>query len=175
MLLTRAKDGWPTGILPLAFSDIPRSCSGTASSTEDETDGVRELWLDGVDCEGVGCNSCSSSSESSSPIAKEPSSSGTLLRDGVRALAGLLKLSIELFRGLNGLPGFSDPSVESFRSWFSLSISSWPLSKVKERSASNRFRLFKIASTNLGFSEDVSYSDQTNSREAKAYCRIYVR
>ena len=117
ILFTREKEGCPAGILPLAFSDMPRSWSGTASSTEEETEGVRELWLDGDDCEGVGCISCSSSSDSSSPMAKEPSSSGTLLRDGVRALTGLLMPSIELFReDLNGLLTCSDPSAESFRS-----------------------------------------------------------
>ena len=41
MLLTRENVGVPTGILPLAFSDIPRSCVGTALSIE-EADGVRE-------------------------------------------------------------------------------------------------------------------------------------
>ena len=58
-------------------------------------------------------------------MAKEPSSSGTLLKDGVRALTGLLMLSTELFRGdLNGLLGCSDPSTESFRNWLNRSISS---------------------------------------------------
>lgn len=43
MLFCREKDGWPAGILPLAFSDIPRSCKGTASSTEEAIDGFREV------------------------------------------------------------------------------------------------------------------------------------
>ena len=38
MLLTRENVGVPTGILPLAFSDMPRNCVGTASSIE-ESDG----------------------------------------------------------------------------------------------------------------------------------------
>ena len=47
------------------------------------------------DCDGVGNTaSCSSLSESSSsPMAKAPSSSGTLLRVGVRTTCGLLVLS----------------------------------------------------------------------------------
>lgn len=41
------KDGCPAGILPLAFSDMPRSCKGTVSSIEDDIDGVRELCREG--------------------------------------------------------------------------------------------------------------------------------
>jgi len=58
VLFCLEKDGCPAGIFPLAFSDIPLSCIGTASSTEtsaeEETDGVREFCLDGDDCDGVG-------------------------------------------------------------------------------------------------------------------------
>jgi len=117
ILFTREPNtGAPTGCFPLAFSDIPRNCSGTASSTEEETEAVRELWFETDDCEGVGCWSCSSLSESSSPIAKSPLSSGTPLSDGVLALSGLLKLSTEPLReDRTGLDTCSDPS-ESLRS-----------------------------------------------------------
>ena len=47
-LLTREKDVWPTGILPLAFSDMPRNCIGTASSIED-IEGVLECRVDRED------------------------------------------------------------------------------------------------------------------------------
>ena len=105
MLFCRENDSCPAGILPLAFSDIPRSCRGTASSTEDAIEGVRELWADGDDCDwdGVGCSLWSSSSESSSsPMAKVPPSSGTSLSDGVLAVCGLLTLSVELLGGILG-------------------------------------------------------------------------
>ena len=74
---------------------MPRNCMGTASSTE-EIEGVREWWFEGEECDGVACMLCSSSESSSSPIAKAPPSSGTLLREGDRALDGLRRLSIEL-------------------------------------------------------------------------------
>lgn len=77
MLFCRENDGWPAGILPRAFSDIPRSWRGTLSSIDDETDGVREVRSDGDDWAGVSCPSASSSESSSSPIANVPSSSGT--------------------------------------------------------------------------------------------------
>lgn len=48
VLFCREKVGVPAGILPLAFSDIPLNWSGTASSTDDDIDGVLD------DCEGVG-------------------------------------------------------------------------------------------------------------------------
>lgn len=35
MLFCRLNDGVPTGILPRAFSDMPRSCGGTSSVDED--------------------------------------------------------------------------------------------------------------------------------------------
>lgn len=52
-------------------------------------EGVREVWPEGEEWDGVGTTSrCSSSSleESSSPMANAPLSSGTLLSVGVRAL-----------------------------------------------------------------------------------------
>lgn len=86
VLFWREKDGWLAGILPRAFSDIPRSWVGSGSSVE-ETEGVRELWADGDDCEGVGSSCRSSSSESSSsPMANAPPSSGTLLKVGLLTL-----------------------------------------------------------------------------------------
>ncbi len=54
MLFCLENEGWPAGIFPLAFSDMPLSCIGTASSTEDETEGVLELCLEGDDWDGVG-------------------------------------------------------------------------------------------------------------------------
>jgi hypothetical protein len=38
MLFCRENAGCPTGIFPRAFSDIPRSCRGTDSSTDDATE-----------------------------------------------------------------------------------------------------------------------------------------
>ena len=100
ILLTREKVGVPTGIFPLAFSDIPRSCVGTASSTDDDIDGVREWLLGTEDSEWCTADSwwSSASESSSSPIAKAPSSSGTLLNEGVLALTGLRIVSMELVR-----------------------------------------------------------------------------
>ena len=117
VLFWREKVVWPAGILPRAFSDIPRTCRGTASSIDDDTEGVREWWFEGEDCEGVGWSSCSSSSESSSsPMANVPPSSGTLLSEGTLALCGLLILSRELLRAvLVGLFDGSAPSSISFR------------------------------------------------------------
>jgi hypothetical protein len=43
MLFVRENEGAPTGIFPLAFSDMPRNCRGTVSSVEEETDPAREL------------------------------------------------------------------------------------------------------------------------------------
>lgn len=116
MLFCRENDGWPAGILPLAFSDIPRSCEGTASSTEEAIEGFRELWTDGDDCDGVDCSRCSSSSESSSsPIVKVPPSSGTSLSEGLLAVCGLLTLSKELLLGILGeFKAVSVTSAESF-------------------------------------------------------------
>lgn len=38
VLFCRENAGWPTGILPRAFSDMPRNCSGTVSSMDDAMD-----------------------------------------------------------------------------------------------------------------------------------------
>ena len=116
ILFCRENDGWPAGILPLAFSDIPRSCKGTASSTEEAIEGFRESWTDGDDCDGADCSRCSSSSESSSsPIVKVPPSSGTSLSEVVLAVCGLLRVSDELLRGIRGeFDVVSVPSAESF-------------------------------------------------------------
>lgn len=116
ILFCRENDDWPAGILPLAFSDIPRSCRGTASSTEEAIEGFRESWADSDDCDGVDCSVRSSSSESSSsPIVKVPPSSGTSLSEGVLAVCGLLTLSDELLRGIRGeFEVVSVPSADSF-------------------------------------------------------------
>ena len=73
-------------------------------------------------------------------MANAPPSSGTLLKVGVLALAGLRTLSTELFRDVRvGLAGGCEASAASLLRCFKRSISSWPLSKVKERNASKRF------------------------------------
>lgn len=74
ILFCREKDGCPAGIFPRAFSDMPRSCSGTLSSIVDAADGRRELCTDGDVCTGVLGSPCSSSD--SSPMAKGVCSSG---------------------------------------------------------------------------------------------------
>ena len=125
---------------------MPRSCVGNGSPAEEDVEGVREFCPEGDDWDGVGTTSRFSSSESSSsPIANAPLSSGTLLRLGVLALCGLRTLSTELFRDVRvGLIGGSDISAASFLRCFMRSISSWPLSRVKERNASKRFRDLKM-------------------------------
>ena len=145
MLFCREKAGWPTGILPLAFSDIPLTWDGTESSTDDAIDAL----LEAPDCDGTGDldgsegrASSASESSSSSPIAKALSSSGTFPKVGVRATVGLRRLSIELVRVRSSPP--------SLRCWFCRSISSCPLSKVKSLSAWNLFRDRTIAYTRLG-------------------------
>jgi len=93
LLFCREKEDWLAGSLPLAFSDMPRTWIGTASSTAvSAIDGAREVlgeWT--LEWEGVGLISVSTSEEeeSSSPMAKVSLSSGTLLRDGARAVLGL--------------------------------------------------------------------------------------
>lgn len=82
------------GILPRAFSDMALTCNGTMSSViEEEIDAARELWSDRVDCEGVGRSP--SSSESSSPIANVPSSTGP----SAGLLSGLVGLVISVNEG----------------------------------------------------------------------------
>lgn len=146
MLFCLEKFWEPAGILPRAFSDIPRSCVGTASSTF-EIEDARDGFSLGSECDGVGRSS--SLSSSSSPIVNVPSSSGTLLNAGGRecAVDGLLKLSAELL-----VESISEDARASFLRRFLLSISSWPLSKVKLRRASKRFLLRNMAATNSGFS-----------------------
>ena len=63
----------PAGILPRAFSDMPDNCIGTWSSNADDDamDGVLDVRIECVDCDGVGASSCSESSES--PMANVPS------------------------------------------------------------------------------------------------------
>ena len=141
VLFCRENEGWLAGILPRAFSDMPRNCVGNGSSADEEIDAVREVWAEGDDCEGVRSMSCSSSSDSSSsPMAKAPPSSGTSLNVGVLALSGLRMLSMELFRDVRvGLAGGCEASAASLLRCFIRSISSWPLSRVKERNASNPF------------------------------------
>lgn len=98
----------------------------------------------------MGSISRSSSSESSPPMAKAASSSGTLLKVGIRALWGLRMLSTELARdvlvGLVGNSGLSNAAC--FRS-FMRSSSCWPLSKVKDLKASKRFRDLKTPFTKI--------------------------
>lgn len=106
MLFVRENVGWPTGIFPLAFSDIPLTCSGTDSSMDDAIDAAREA-LDG-DC-GVSVaegTSASESSSSSSPIVNALFSSGTLPKVGVRETVGLLILSIEFVLWRSAMPSF---------------------------------------------------------------------
>ena len=149
VLFCREKEGWPAGILPRAFSDMPRSCVGSGSSFDDEIDAFRESWAEGDDCEGVWSIPCSSSSESSSsPTANAPPSSGTSLNVGVLALDGLRILSTELFRDVRvGLFGGCEASAASLLRCLIRSISCWPLSRVKERNASNRFLDLKTPCT----------------------------
>ena len=125
---------------------------GRGSSSDEDTEGVRELWFEGDECEGVGCISwfSSSSESSSSPIANAPPSSGTLLRVGVLAICGLRMLSIELLRDLlEGLSAGSAASAASFFCCFKSAISSFPLSKVKDLRASNLFRDLTMARPRL--------------------------
>lgn len=131
---------------------MPRSCVGSRSSVEEEVEGVRELWAEGEDCDGVGINSRSSSfsESSSSPMAKVSPSSGTLLKAGVLIPWGLRGLSMKVLReAYGGLLGCSETS--SFLRSFIRRISFWPLSNVKERRDSNLFLHLKMASMKFGF------------------------
>ena len=151
VLFCRENEGWPAGILPRAFSDMPRNCVGSGSSLDEDMEAVRELWVEGDDCEGVRSISSSSSSDSSSsPMANAPPSSGTSLNVGVLALSGLRMLSTELFRDVRvGLAGGCEASAASLLRCFIRSISSWPLSRVKERNVSNRFFDLKTPCTKI--------------------------
>ena len=53
VLFCRENEGCPAGNLPRAFSDMPRSWVGRGSSPVDDIEGVREVWPDGEDCDGV--------------------------------------------------------------------------------------------------------------------------
>lgn len=98
ILFVREKAGWPTGILPLAFSDMPRTWRGTESSTDEAIDACLEpIEEDRTGDNGVSDGWASSASESSSsPIANAAFSSGTLPKVGVRDVVGLRMLSMEL-------------------------------------------------------------------------------
>lgn len=112
VLFWREKAGCPIGLLPLAFSDIPRSWRGTDSSIEEAIDALLEApeGDNGGECARDGRWSSSTSESSSSPIAKALFSSGTLLSVGVRGRVGLRILSTELF--------LWDSSPFSFFCWF---------------------------------------------------------
>jgi hypothetical protein len=145
MLFCREKVGWPTGIFPRAFSDMPLSCIGTDSSMDDAIDALLEAPE--VDCIGdcgTSAEGVSSASESSSsPIANALFSSGTLPSVGVRETVGLLILSSEFVLCR---------SAPSLRNWLWRSISSCPLSSVKSRRAWNLLRDRTMAYTRLGLS-----------------------
>ena len=126
VLFCRENEGWPAGILPRAFSDMPRNCVGSGSSFDEDIEAFPESCAEGDDCEGVRSISCSSSSDSSSsPTANAPPSSGTSLKAGVLALSGLRMLSTELFRDARvGLAGGCEASAASLLRRFRRSISS---------------------------------------------------
>ena len=119
------------------------------------TEGLREVWLECEECEGVGgaLNWFSLSESSSSPMAKAPPSSGTLLKAGERALCGLRKLSTEPLREPRvGLVGFEAAIASSFLRCCCRSISSRPLSRVNDRKASKRLLDLKMLCMNVGLS-----------------------
>jgi hypothetical protein len=146
MLFCREKVGWPTGIFPRAFSDMPLNCIGMDSSTDDAIDAVLEapetecIGDCGTSAEGVS----SASESSSSPIANALFSSGTLPSVGVRETVGLLMLSSEFVLWRSAVP--------SLRNWLWRSISSCPLSSVKSRRAWNLLRDRTMAYMRLGLS-----------------------
>lgn len=137
---------------------MPRSCAGRDSSPAESSDGVREYWADGEDCAGVGCDSPSPLlSDSSSPMAKAPPSSGTLVNTGVLGVTGLWALSTELLR--KDRPGlFGDPEsfARSFLRCLSRSISSLPLSRVNDRNASKRF--FDLTTVRIKMELSIGYN-----------------
>lgn len=106
MLLVREKVGWPTGIFPRAFSDMPLTWRGTDSSMEDAIDAAREALEGDCGSSAAGGVSASDSSSSSSPIANALFSSGTLPKVGVRETVGLLILSIEFVLWRSAAPSF---------------------------------------------------------------------
>jgi hypothetical protein len=127
---------------------MPPNCLGTSSSVGDATEDAAEGFSLGLEAAGVGRASSSLSSSSSSPIANVPSSSGTPPSVGVRerGIVGLLMLSSELLVELGSNGSFE--ALLSFLRRLRLSISSWPLSNVKERSASNLFLFLSMAKVN---------------------------
>ncbi len=54
MLFCLEKEDCPAGILPRAFSDMPRNWVGNGSPADDEMEGVRDVWPEGEDRDGVG-------------------------------------------------------------------------------------------------------------------------
>jgi hypothetical protein len=169
-LFWREKEGWPAGILPRAFSDMPRSWRGTAAaSMEEEREGVPEsVGPEVEDWEGVGARVASSSESSESPMVKGPSASGMCVRVGVRAV-GLKVLSVGV--AAVGLSGLWPAERISLRRWLMRSISAWPLSSVKARRASNRFWARSTAYTVFAFSVMVQYMWLRRDR-GKMYCCI---
>jgi len=133
----------PAGSLPRAFSDMPCNCRGTSSTSPAEEAAAEGVSL-GVDVAGVGrvsSVSWSLSLSDSSPMANVPSS-GTSPRVGAResGAVGLLTLSTEVLVEL----GSKGSAPLSLRCRLRRSISSWPLSRVKDRRASNRFLCLRI-------------------------------
>jgi len=131
-LFCRENDGWPTGIFPRAFSDMPLSCVGTASSIGDDIDSAIEPSIEEatsvLDCKGLETSS-SSSDSSSSPIANALCSS---------------EFGLVVPRPA--------ASACCFRNWFCLSISSCPPSSVNSLSAWKRRFERTIAYIRFGFS-----------------------
>ena len=95
VLFCLEKVGIPAGILPLAFSDMPRSWDGTASTGDDNEGALEwsEMDADLVDASWV----FPSSDSSSSPMANALLSSGTSRNEGDLCwmLVGLLTSSLE--------------------------------------------------------------------------------
>ncbi len=155
MLFCLENDGCPAGILPRAFSDIPRSCNGTLSSAVDEIDCLREVWTEAESCAGV-CGPSPSSSESSPPMAKGLLFSSGMRPRGDRAPDERRGSSSEAERtGLATASRFS-----AFLRSFCRSISCWPLSRVNSRTASKRLLYLRMAYTRNGFSMIVSAFDR---------------
>jgi hypothetical protein len=151
VLFWREKDDEPTGILPRAFSDMPRSWIGMLSSADEATDGVRELRKEGDDWEGVGWLR-SSSESSESPIANVPSSSGTSERDVLFDRLAVFRVVLSPESTWLGLVTVSDAPLNiSFLRRAIRSISCCPLSRVNARSASMRLFDFRMAYIRLGF------------------------
>ena len=136
----------PSGSLPRAFSDMPRSCNGTASSACPDVEAVSDIAVGDAtigDLGDVGTDSLvfagfgsslppsSSSSSESSPISKASGDEGGSDPPPFfgRCISDMLK---------DAFGELSTPSPRSFLSLFSRSISSWPCSSVKSRRASKR-------------------------------------